>query len=179
MMIKSLLTKRVFLFTLLVTLVFIVLQIYSLNYRLINITILSDSPLFYKLTLMWHLYFGYWKMFLLQDIIFNLLTALLVGLNFSLFLMTLGNTKRNGALKFSFGGGSFFALISTGCPSCGITLLSFLGPSASLINLFIRTTIVQLVIIGVLLLSLYSQLKTYQRSLTCALPQKTNDSKKR
>ncbi|GIW62105.1 MAG: hypothetical protein KatS3mg089_0957 [Patescibacteria group bacterium] len=171
-MIKSLSNKRVFLFTLVFTLVFVLLQIYSINYRLINLTIFSNSPLYYKLTLIWHLFIGYWKMFGLQDVLFNLITALLVGLNFALFLMTLGNTKRSGALKLSFGGGSFFALISTGCPSCGITLLSFLGPSASLINLFIRTTIVQLLIIGVLLLSLYSQLKAYQRSLICALPQK-------
>jgi hypothetical protein len=179
MMIKSSVNKRIFLFTLLFTLIFVLLQIYFLNYRLINITIFSNSPFYYKLTLMWHLFIGYWKMFGLQDMLFNLITALLVGLNFALFLMTLGNTKRSGALKLSFGGGSFFALISTGCPSCGITLLSFLGPSASLMNLFVRTTIVQLVIIGVLLLSIYSQLKTYQSSLSCAIPQKSNDSKKR
>lgn len=179
MITKSLLNKRVFLFTLLFTLVFVLLQIYSLNYRLINITLFSNSTLFYKLTLIWHLFIGYWKMFLLQDILFNLITALLIGLNFSLFLITLGNTKRNGALKLSFGGGSFIALISTGCPSCGLTLLSFLGPSVSLISLFIKTAIVQLIIIGILLFSLYSQIKTYQRSLRCVIPQKTNDLKKR
>ncbi len=172
MIIKPLLNKKVFLFTFLFALVFVLLQIYSLNYRLINLTLFSNSPLFYKLILIWHLSIGYWKMFLLQDILFNLLTALLIGLNFSLFVLTLGNTKRNGALKLSFGGGSFFALMSTGCPSCGLTLLSFLGPSVSLITLFIKTAVVQMVIISILLFSLYSQLKTYQRSLSCSLPQK-------
>ena len=53
-----------------------------------------------------------------------------MGLNIALILKTFGRL-RNQKVRVSVGGGTIFALVATGCTSCGLSIISLFGLSAA------------------------------------------------
>ena len=166
-LLRPLFNRSVLLVTVGVGILYLFLQIYAFNARLFLQTVLDPFPLSYKLILSLELIKGYFLMFPLSQLVFSLLTALLVGLNLSLVIALMQRVTRSNDLKVSFGGTSLIALVSTGCPSCGLTALSFLGPSSGLALVILHSLVAQGVIIGILFVSIFYSLKRLEKSLAC------------
>lgn len=73
-------------------------------------------------------------------------------------------------MKFSLGGVGVAALVSTGCPGCGLTLLSLLGPSTSVLAITLHSPLIQAAILAVLIFSVLYSLKRIEGSFACSLP---------
>ncbi|HVZ58320.1 MAG TPA: hypothetical protein VG935_01015 [Patescibacteria group bacterium] len=152
------------------TIIYILIQVYGFNYRFITETLSGTFPFLYKAQVLGGLITGYFVMFPLLTTIFNLLAAILVGINLTLLIALTQKGRHTGEMKMTLGGSSLLAVVSAGCPSCGITLLSFLGPSSSVISFFLASPIVLLGILIILLASIIYNLYLLQKSLSCALP---------
>lgn len=85
-----------------------------------------------------------------------LLTALLVGMNLTLFLRGVKRTKTQ--THVLFGGETLLGAAATGCSSCGTSLLSVLAVGAGISIAPLQIILIQFAAIGLLLYSLFSTL---------------------
>lgn len=106
-----------------------VFSVVLLNYRLF---LFSPVPFINKLQLLIQLLPGVWTGLSLIDFLLFALTAILVGYNILLLFKSIMFLRHKGKLRLSIGGATLIALITTGCLSCGLSVLSILGLSASL-----------------------------------------------
>lgn len=167
----SLLRSRAFLATtLLLSCLYLLLQIFFFNHSIFSSTLLGDFPLEYKLKLSLNLISGYFVMFPLTEIIFNTLSALLVGLNLTLMFILMQRVRQSGRVKLSVGGAGVIALMSSGCPGCGLTLLSILGPSTGILAVRVHSLLFQIIILGILVFSAIYSLRKIDESLNCPSP---------
>ncbi len=108
-------------------------------------------------------------MFPLQETLFTISTALLVGINLVLIISLTQQTKNSGGMRVSLGGTSIVALVSSGCPSCGITALSLLGPSSSFVGIFLHSLVIQVAVVVILVISVLHSLKLLRTGQACKI----------
>lgn len=101
-----------------------------INYRLFADTIFGSYDLDYKLSLTLSLLGGSLIRFTNPELILVTLTGLLFGINVALLFLSIQTLKKTNHLSLSVGGVGLVALVSTGCASCGISILSVLGISS-------------------------------------------------
>ncbi len=160
-------SRNVLLVTFFLGVLYLLLQIYFFNHSLISHTVLGNFPLEYKFHLSFDLITGYFVMLPLSQVFFTVAVALLVGLNLTLMIILMQRMKDSGTMKFSVGGVGIAALVSSGCPGCGLTLLSLLGPSTGILALTLHSPLMQAGILAILILSILYSLRRIERSLVC------------
>lgn len=142
-----------------------------LNYRLLVITFFQNSPLSYKFSLIYSLLTGALTAFSRADQILLLVTALLVGANLLLIIKTLtklGQQKKK--INLSFGGSAILGVVVAGCSSCGFSVISLLGLSASFSFIPFEGITLHLVAIILLVVSAIYSLRTLHFEIACKLP---------
>lgn len=154
---------------LLVTILYIALGVYSINYRLVFGTVFGDFPVFYKVNLLFNLLQGAQTALSTPDFILLLITAILTGINISLIIAALKYIKMNGRFRFLVGGGGLLGIVSTGCASCGFSLLSVLGLGSVFVFLPFGNHILYLISIGLLIFSLLFLLKKLHEFGICKI----------
>jgi hypothetical protein len=153
---------------LIIAFLYFLLPILLLNYRLIYQTELGKNLLYYKLQIPLELLKGSATSLSANDFFLSVLISLLVGMNVLLINRSLRMlTQQRGKISLSFGGGAILGVVSTGCLSCGFSIISLLGLSASLSlipfgGILLRTTS----FIFLFLSSIYS-LNAINQSLAC------------
>lgn len=160
-------TKRVLFIAMGISLTYLMVTIFFFNHQLVKTTIMGDYSFFYKITVLFQLVFGYWNAFPLQQTLFTLSSALLIGLNLSLIIYSYKRLKIIGNTKFSFGGSSLLAVVATGCPGCGISILSVLGPATAPAAVFLHDLRIQLILLILLGLSIIYTLRKLEQGLAC------------
>lgn len=104
----------------------------SLNLRLLVGQVENHVSFSSLLSLISSLLFGAWTGLSHGDFFLLILNSILVGTNVYLAGKTLYIIEHRGKVRVSIGGATIISLITTGCASCGLSLLSILGLSASL-----------------------------------------------
>jgi len=113
--------------------IYISIPIYFINYRFLFSTIFGAYPITYKLNVLFFLFEGLVSAFSPFDSTILIITGILVGLNAVLMVRTVKQVQKNGSsLKLLVGGGGILGLVSTGCASCGFSVLSIFGLGASI-----------------------------------------------
>src|SRR5690348_3901098 len=112
-------------------LIYILLTLYLLNYRFVLATLTNSFPLPTKLVVISSLLGGLFSAFSPLDSTIVIVSALLIGLNILIMIKTISVLGKNGKVHVSIGGATILGLMSTGCTSCGFSLLSVLGLSSS------------------------------------------------
>lgn len=153
----------------LVTILYIALGVYSINYRLVIGTIFGDFPIIYKINLLFNLFQGAKTALSTPDFILLLITAILTGINISLIIVALKYIKMNGKFKFAVGGGNLLGIVSTGCSSCGFSLLAVLGLGSVLSFLPLGSHTLYIFSIAILLFSGFYMLKKLNDSESCEI----------
>lgn len=153
---RRLVTSPIFLLSLLgFMLLYLTLQAYILNHTLLNQTLTGAYPLSYKFTLTFAVLTGYLNTLPPLYFWITLLTTLLIGANFAFALASFRRARSFGEMKFTVGGSSLLAVVSSGCPSCGLTALSLLGPSTGAFSFLLQDERLQVGVLGILALSLF------------------------
>lgn len=160
-----------------IALIYLISQELLFNKDVLYQTALSNFPLSYKLHLSLDLLSGYFAMYPPLQLSFILVTAGLVGLNLTLAISLMQRMRKNGSMKMSLGGSSVLAVVSTGCPSCGLSVLSLLGPSSGFAAVLLHSTTAQFMIGLLLLASICYSLFQLQKSVVCKLPRATHGGK--
>lgn len=166
-LLRPLKNRTVLVISMLFSMAYILLQILVLNGRLLAQALQGSFELSYKITVLGQLVQGYFIMFPLAHTILSLVTALLIGLNLTLIISLMQKVEKNGPKQLSFGGIGIIALASSGCPSCGLTILSLFGPSFAVVGVLFSSIFVQMTIIGVLAVSIAYSLTKLNKGLMC------------
>jgi hypothetical protein len=111
--------------------VYILFSTLIINYKLITETVSGSYSFSHKITLILSLFLGITSLFPLFELLIILFMGFLMGVNVVLLVTSLRERKKQKG-DWTFGLGFAGMLATTGCAGCGITLLSFLGPTVSL-----------------------------------------------
>lgn len=110
---------------------YVLLATLLLNYKLLADTFTNGFPLHTQISILIALITGIFSNMHFWDSLLLIFNALFVGINVLLIGKTIFLLEHMGKVKASIGGAALISLITTGCASCGLSLLSFLGLSAA------------------------------------------------
>ncbi len=128
---QQLFTVKSLILILFIAFLYILFSLFVLNNQLSIDTIVSTTPLTYKLALFTTLLAGLFTAFSPSDTATMLVSSILVGINLVLTAKTLYSLEHQGKVRLSVGGATIISLITTGCSPCGFSLLSVLGLGTS------------------------------------------------
>lgn len=115
-----------------IALLYLLLTAYLLNYHFLWTTFTGSFPLSYKITIAYYLFIGSFTDMSPLSVLFHVIASLLIGINIILISETISLLEHMGKVKLSIGGATIISVITTGCSSCGLSLLSVFGLSASI-----------------------------------------------
>lgn len=147
---EEILSPKVLLLSSIIAILYLVFSLYFINFRLVVETIIRQGFSSDTFVLLGLLLTGVTTLFRPYELVVMIVIGFLMGMNLRLIY----NMFRQEGGKISFGLGFATAVASTGCPSCGLTVLSFLGPSVSASLLPFNGLPLQLLSISLLLFSL-------------------------
>jgi hypothetical protein len=151
--------------TLGVSLFYILLPAIFMNHTLISLILWGTDPISFKISFLMTLFLGTLTILPPIEVFFTLLTAILLGINISLLVQTIKILSTQKKVTVTVGGASLLALAGAGCASCGISILSILGISTTLLP--IHGTGFLITSSFLLLLSLFVILKN--KKIVCQL----------
>ena len=131
---QELLTPSVFVGGISISVIYFFLSSLMLNNRFIWETITGVYPIKQKLNLLLALLAGAETMYAIPELLLILTLGFLMGINLVLILKSVHETRvknigKKGNLSFGLGVAGLVA--TTGCASCSVTFLSFIGPSVT------------------------------------------------
>jgi hypothetical protein len=153
-------------------LLYISLSVYGVNRAIITDTLTGPYSLHYKTSLLQSILVGSWSMYPIAESIVLSLIAVLLGINIALMVRIFTSMQTNKGLRVTFGGTSVLAIASTGCPACGISILSLVGVSAP----FLPIQGVPLQLFATLFLagSIWYSLRKLQQPMMCEVSNRKN-----
>ncbi|HSD98747.1 MAG TPA: hypothetical protein VLB73_03545 [Patescibacteria group bacterium] len=144
---------------------YVILITFLLNYRLV---LASESfPFKDRINIFLSLLSGIFTAFSPFDTVLFLCTAVLVGINTLLIIKTLSQLRVLGKLHMSIGGAALVGLFTTGCTSCGLSLLSVLGLGTSIGLLPFHGLELRILSVIFLLFSAFYMLRQLRESIYC------------
>lgn len=138
-----------------------------MNYRLIFQALVGDYSLTYRLTLISNLLKGAWTAFSKIDFALLSLISVLVGLNLLLIVIIKLESQKD-RLSISVGENAILGIVVR-CSSCGFSVLSLLGLSASLSFIPFGEMELHLLAIILLLFSFFYALRTLHYKVICKI----------
>lgn len=141
-----------------------------LNYKLLLSSLFGNFPLVYKIKITLTLLYGAISAFSALDFYLLILTAVLFGMNLFFVIKIIKKlTVEGNRLTITVGGSSIIGVVTAGCTSCGFSVLSLIGVSASFTFLPFGSEILHFIVIGLLIFSLFYSLKTYHQKIVCKI----------
>lgn len=152
---------------LLIASAYIILVIYLTNTQLVVDTVIGSFPFSYKVNLLVALLEGMWTAMTPIGLSVLVITALLTGANLTLITKRISALRSSSNLHFVVGGSSLLGVISSGCASCGLSIISLLGLTGSLVYLPLRGEELSYLSVVLLTVSLYFILRGYKTDQSC------------
>lgn len=173
---KKTLHGKLLLVALVVTFFFLTASLYAINTTIIRDTLFGSYPMHYKTTLLQSIIIGSWVMYTPLEGFLLLTIGVLMGINIALMVKIFSSLSANKGLRVTFGGSSVLAIVSAGCPACGISLLSLFGISFPFL-LPIQGAPLQMIAIVLLVASIAYSLRKLQQPMVCEVPDKPSHKK--
>lgn len=149
-------TKKILLVSLVISIFYFTVVVYSFNTQLVLNSILGAYPLSYKFNILTLLLINSRANMTSMGVLVLILISILTGLNLTLAF------KRMRALsgsRLTLMGGSFLGVLGAGCVSCGLPVVSFLGLTGAVAYLPFRGKEISFLALGLLIFSLYMFLR--------------------
>ena len=157
---QTFLSTKLIIPTFIIASIYLVVLTYLMNAELVRDTLFGVFPIDYKINLLFALLQGMWTAMSGYGLFILTITAILTGINLTLFVSRIFNVKKFGKVSIFAGGGSFLGFIGSGCAACGLPLINLLGLSASIIYLPFRGMEIAYLSIGLLSISIYYLIKS-------------------
>ena len=167
-------TKRLLISASLIALVYLLFVIYSMNMSLIGTVLVGNFPFLFKAKLLLALIGGLTTTMTIGSLILLIINACLTGITLSLTFRKIFLLKQMGNVHVVTGGSALLGIVSGGCVSCGLPLLSLLGLSGSLLYLPFKGAELPILSIALLSLSLFLLLRSQTREEYCEIPRSKN-----
>jgi len=166
-MLKNIFSKKVILLTVVIAFCYILLVSYLMNFSLIKNTVFEENNLSFKLKILFYTAEGIFTSMNAIGIAMLVITAILSGLNIALILQRISLLRKLNRFNFAISGGSFLGIVSSGCASCGLPVVSLIGLSGSIVFLPFKGGELPYISISLLLLSLYFLVKNNKSVKEC------------
>ncbi len=165
-------TRKLLVTSLLITLLYLLFVVYSMNSALINTVIVGNYSLGFKVKLFSALFLGLQTTMTNLNLLLLTINAMLTGLTLSLTVQKIGQLRKMGNIHLVAGGSSLLGIVSGGCVSCGLPLLSLLGLTGSLLYLPFKGAELPYVSLFLLSLSLVFLIRNNRKEAYCEVPKK-------
>ncbi|KKP42964.1 MAG: hypothetical protein UR46_C0029G0009 [Parcubacteria group bacterium GW2011_GWA1_33_6] len=152
-------TKKFILSTIVIAFFYIAITVYLMNVSLVKDTLFSAYSLEYKYNLMTSLFWGMWTSMSRPSLALLFIISFLTGLNVSLIVKRIFILRSFGKINFVVGGSSLLGIISSGCASCGLSVIAFLGLGGAIAYLPFYGIELSFIAILLLLVSFYFLVK--------------------
>lgn len=165
-------TRRLVSSSLLIAVFYLLFVVYIMNFVLINDVLTSGYPLFFKIKLFSALIIGIKTTMTTFNLFLLTVNALLTGIVLSLTFRKIMVLKKMGNIHLVAGGSSVLGIVSGGCVSCGLPLLSLFGVSGALLYLPFKGAELPFISLALLSFSLFFLIKASRKEEYCEVPKK-------
>lgn len=174
---KEIFSSRKFIIpALIISVVYVLLVTYMMNFQLTKDTVFGSYPISYKWNLLLALLEGLGTSMTKFSLLLLILAALLTGINLTLVYLRLKAMRSDGKLHLMVGGSSVLAIVGSGCAACGLPILALLGLSGSLIYLPWHGTELSVIAVLLLIITFYFMLLSYPTAQVCQLITKRHET---
>lgn len=162
-------SKKLLIPTVIIAILYVVATIYLMNAGLVKDTIFGSHSLSYKWNLLIALLAGMWTAMSKLSLFLLVVVAILTGANLTLVVQRLQTIRASGKMSFIVGGSSLLGIVGSGCASCGLPILAFLGLTGTVFYLPFQGLELSIFAIILLSVSLYSLIKQSIKQTVCAV----------
>ena len=166
---KEIWSKKVIIPTVIITVLYVVATVYLMNAGLVKDTIFGSHSLSYKWNLMIALLAGMWTAMSTTSLVLLVIVAILTGLNLILVVERIREIRASGKMSLVVGGSSLLGIVGSGCASCGLPILAFLGLSGAVFYLPFQGLELSVLAIIFLSISLYTLIRQRAKQTICAV----------
>ena len=167
---KELVSLKLILGTSIIALLYLSISVFLLNAQLFQSLIQTHTSLMEISIIFFALFGGLGTSLSTTDFVLSILSAIFVGINLMLLFRTLSVIEHKGKMHLSIGGATFISLVATGCASCGLSVISVLGLSASLSFFPFHGLLLHIGSLGLLLFSTWYMLRQLHNGMYCKVP---------
>ena len=165
-------TRRLVFSSFLIAVFYLLFVVYIMNFVLINDVLTGGYPLLFKAKLFTALIMGIRTTMTTFNLFLLTVNALLTGIVLSLTFRKIIFLKKMGNVHFVAGGSSVLGIVSGGCVSCGLPLLSLFGVSGALLYLPFKCAELPFISLFLLSFSLFFLIKASREEEYCEVPKK-------
>lgn len=165
----SIWSKKVIIPTVVIAALYVVATIYLMNVGLVKDTIFGYHSLSYKWDLLIALLAGMWTVMSGLSLFLLIVVAVLTGANLTLAIQQLQTIRASGKIRLAVGGSSFLGIVGSGCASCGLPILAFLGLSGAVFYLPFQGIEISVLAIILLSFSFYILIKQRVKQAVCEI----------
>ena len=162
-------SKKLLIPTVIMAIVYVVATVYLMNAGLVKDTIFGSHSLSYKWNLMIALLAGMWTAMSTTSLVLLIIVAILTGANLTLVVERIQEIRASGKMSLVVGGSSLLGIVGSGCASCGLPILAFLGLSGAIFYLPFQGLELSVLAIILLSISLYVLIKQRTQETVCAV----------
>lgn len=166
---KEIWSKNIIIPILLIAALYVIATIYLMNAALVKDTLFGVHSLSYKWNLLLALLAGMWTAMSKLSLTLLMIVAILTGANLTLVVQRLRSIRASGKMSFMVGGSSLLGIVGSGCASCGLPILAFLGLSGAIFYLPFQGLELSVLAIILLSVSLYVLVRQRTEQLVCAV----------
>jgi len=166
---KEIWSKKIIIPTLLIGALYVIATVYLMNAGLVKDTVFGAHSFSYKWNLLIALLAGMWTAMSTLSLVLLIIVAILTGANLTLVVQRLRTIRASGKMSFMVGGSSILGIVGSGCASCGLPILAFLGLSGAIFYLPFQGLELSVLAIVLLSVSLYSLIKRSAKQEVCAV----------
>lgn len=159
--------KKLFIPTIIIAALYVIVTVYLMNAGLVKDTVFESYSLSYKWNLLVALLAGMWTAMSKISLFLLMTVAVLTGANLTLVVQRLQAIRASGKMSFVVGGSSLLGIVGSGCASCGLPILAFLGLGGAITYLPFRGIELSVIAIVLLIVSFYFLLKNQSQEQVC------------
>lgn len=162
-------SKKIIISTLLIAALYVIVTVYLMNANLVKDTIFGSHSLSYRWNLMIALLLGMWTAMSKLSLVLLMIVAILTGANLTLVVQRLRTIRASGKMSFMVGGSSLLGIVGSGCASCGLPIMAFLGLSGAIFYLPFQGLELSVLAIILLSISIYVLIRQRAKQTVCAV----------
>lgn len=160
-------SKKIIIPAIVIAVLYVMATIFLMNAGLVKDTMFGAHSFSYKWNLLAALLVGMWTAMSKLSLTLLIIVAILTGANLTFVVQRLQTIRASGKMSFVVGGSSLLGIVGSGCASCGLPILAFLGLSGAIAYLPFGGSELSVAAIALLMISLYFLVKNRKRDTIC------------
>src|SRR3989338_8821435 len=166
---RAILSKKLIISTAIIAITYVIATIYLMNAGLVKDAVFGSHSLNYKWNLLIALLAGMWTAMSRLSLILLVVVAILTGANLTMVVQRFQTIRASGKMSLTIGGSSLLGIVGSGCASCGLPILAFLGLSGAVFYLPFQGIELSVLAIVLLTVSLYILMRQQAKETVCVI----------